>query len=140
MIIVDTNVVSELMRPEPDAIVIDWFNRHDPHDLALTSITVGEIMRGIERLPEGKRKRDLAERFVLALVESFSGRIYAYDEHAALLFGPACAALEQAGIAAHDCDLMIVSIAQLHDAKIATRNVKDFVHCDVEIINPWEVH
>ncbi len=137
MIILDTNVISELMREKPDNQVKQWLSQQKFIHLYLTTITIAEIQRGLARLPIGKRRANLETNFSHFLSSAFAGRILSFDEDAAYLYGDIAAKREKAGFHIDAVDLMIVSIAKSHAAKIATRNTKDFHSCEVELINPW---
>ncbi len=137
MIVLDTNVVSELMREAPADAVQQWFDQQQLQDLAVTSIAIGEIQRGLYRLPEGKRRRRLIASFEAFVREGFSGRVLSYDEHAANVFGMLAAEREGAGYNTDPVDLMIAATARSHHAAIATRNMRDFAGCGIAIINPW---
>ncbi|MBX9916044.1 MAG: type II toxin-antitoxin system VapC family toxin [Nitrosomonas sp.] len=137
MIVLDTNVISELMREQPDANVKQWIKAQKTIHLAITAITIAEIQRGLARLPEGKRRTQLTANFSDFIAEAFSGRIFPFDEEAAYRYGEIAATCESAGINTDAVDLMIAAIASSRRAAIATRNVKDFTGCGVAIINPW---
>lgn len=137
MIILDTNIISELMRELPDANVRQWISTQKPIHLGIATITIAEIQRGLMRLPMGKRRIRLAAGFTDFVTEAFSGRIFSYDEEAAYRYGEIAAKCESSGINTDAVDLMIAVIAKSQRAAIATRNVKDFSGCGVEIINPW---
>ncbi|WP_075881534.1 type II toxin-antitoxin system VapC family toxin [Vreelandella massiliensis] len=139
MIVLDTNVLSELMRPEPDARVIDWLDRQDARSVAISAITVAEILYGIERLPDGKRKRGFAAMVAAMFEEDFSGRILSFDSGAAIHYAEQVAASESAGRQVHMADAQIEAICIQHGAVLATRNLKDFEMLTVETINPWEM-
>ncbi len=137
MYLIDTNVLSEFMRPEPAPAVIRWLEDPGDEPLAITAITVGEILFGLERLPAGRRRDDLRERFV-AVVEPGTGlSVLAYDDAAARAYGEIAAQRERAGLAIHNADLMIAAIAHLHAARVATRNTKDFDATGVVVVDPW---
>lgn len=138
MIILDTNVISELMKDQHDPQVKQWIGSQRPQDLALTAIAIAEITRGLSRLPKGKRHYTLEQNFTAFVREGFGGRIFPFDEAAALLYGGLSARREQAGLKADPVDLMIASIAKNYNASIATRNIKDFTGCEINLINPWE--
>ena len=138
MIILDTNVISELMREVPDASVANWVQQIEGKNFALTVITIAEILRGIERLPKGRRRQKLEQNFQAFIQAGFSGRLLSFDEPAALLYGKLAACREKAGFTVDPVDLMIASIAQQHHASIATRNTKDFEGCGLILINPWQ--
>lgn len=139
MIVLDTNVLSELMRPEPDARVVDWLDRQDAFSVTISSITVAEILYGIERLPNGRRKRDFAAMAAAMFEEDFAGRILSFDSGAALHYAEQVAASECAGRQVHMADAQIAAICIQHGAVLATRNLKDFETLAVETINPWEM-
>ena len=136
MIILDTNVISEIMRPEPDAGVKAWLAALDPLDLAVTSITVAEIQRGIVRLPKGRRRTGLANRFAAFIEASFAGRLLAFDKAAAYACGEVSARREQKGLHADAVDMMIAGIVATTRGS-ATRNITDFNECGIPLINPW---
>ena len=136
MIILDTNVISELMKEQPDSQVKQWIGSQKPQDLALTAIAA--IIRGLSRLPKGKRGHILEQNFTAFVHDAFGGRIFPFDEEAALFYGGVSATREQTGMKADPVDLMIASIAKNHNASIATRTIKDFTGCEITLINPWE--
>lgn len=139
MIVLDTNVISELMRADPDPYVIAWVTAQDTHNLTITTITVAEIMRGILRLPEGKRRTDLQARFSAFVTEGFSGKLLSFDEKAAVLCCEVSSLRESQGLNADMVDMMIAATARQAGAKLATRNVSDFTGCGIDLINPWEL-
>jgi toxin FitB len=137
MVILDTNVVSELMKPAPEPAVIAWLRRHRTDRLATTAVTVAEIRYGLDRLSEGKRKADLSARFQAVLTRTLAQRVLPFDQRAtepcALLKGRR----ERAGRPIGPFDAMIAAIARAHGASIATRNVADFAACGVDVFDPW---
>lgn len=138
MIILDTNVLSEFMRKVPEPRVLDWFARQRVFELAVSAITVAEIARGLSRLPAGKRRTSLIERFDGFMEDAFKERVIPFDEVAAQVYGPIAANREKAGLNADAVDLMIAASARSRSASVATRNVRDFEGCGISIINPWE--
>lgn len=138
MIILDTNVISELMRPEPEQRVIAWFTKQKPANLMITALTIAEIERGIERLPNGNRKETLRKSFNGFIDSAFSGRILPFDTRAATLYGSIAAEREKMGFNTDALDLMIAATAKQHGATIATRNTKDFEGCGLNLQNPWD--
>ncbi len=138
MIILDTNVISELMREEPHQKVKVWIATHKPTDLSLTTIAIAEIQKWLSRLPKGKRRNILKNKFSTFVAEAFSGRIYSFDEEAAYIYGDIAAKREKEGFNTDAVDLMIAAIVKSQNASIATRNTKDFEGCGIKIINPWE--
>ncbi len=137
MIILDSNVVSELMRPAPDPGVSAWLAGCSGEQLATTSITVAEIAAGIEVLPAGTRRRGLLGRWQQLLADGFGDRIYAFDKDAAVVYGELFARCRRAGKPSSPFDLQIVSIARIRGCSVATRNVGHFEDCGIEVINPW---
>jgi predicted nucleic acid-binding protein len=138
MIILDTNVISELMKEQSDSQVKQWIGSQKPKDLALTPIGIAEITRGLSCLPKGIRRDILEQNFTAFVHDAFGGRIFPFDEEAALFYGGLSATREQAGMTADPVFLVIASIAKNHNASIATRNIKDFTGCAITLSNPWE--
>ena len=137
MIILDTNVVSEIMRDNPRREVLKWLDDHLASELFITAITEAEIRVGIAFLPDGRRKRDLAEAAERAFSLLFSERILAFDSEAARMYAVIAAARRAAGRPISHADCQIAAIARSHQAQVATRNVNDFSDCGVEVVNPW---
>jgi predicted nucleic acid-binding protein len=138
MIVLDTNVLSEFMRIEPETRVLAWVDALPAMDLAVSAVTVAEILHGIARLPSGKRKQKLEAHAMAMFEEDFAGRILPFDAHAAVEYATLVAECEAKGRAAAMADAQIAAICRTHGAPIATRNVKDFELCGIEVINPWE--
>lgn len=138
MRILDTNVVSELMRKAPDAKVSRWLDAQPIESLGVSVITLAEIGRGLKRLPVGRRRDELESRFSEFIEIGFRGRVFAFDENAALRYGGIAAEREAAGLHVDAVDLMIAAIAKDIGAAVVTRNTGDFESCGIEVINPWE--
>lgn len=136
MIILDTNVVSELMRPEPDARVRQWASGRHAGELATTAITVAEIRHGIERLPDGRRKEALLSA-ATDLFAAFGDFIRPFDVQAAVWFGPVMVRRARLGLPIEGFDAQIAAICRANEAALATRNVKDFAETGVAVIDPW---
>ena len=136
MILVDTNVLSELTRPTPEPRVIAWLEVHEPA-LALPTIALAELRYGIARLPDGRRRSGLL-RFWRETCIQFRGRIFSFDQRAAERYGDVAAAAERSGRRLNIQDGQIAAIALVHGMRIATRNVGDFEAAGVAIVNPWE--
>jgi toxin FitB len=136
VIILDTNVTSELMRARPDPTVTAWFAAQPPIELYSTVVTVAEISYGLERLPRGRRRRSLEQSFH-SLFVGMADHVLPFDVEAALLYGPLVAAKERAGSAMDPMDAQIACIAACRGAMIATRNERDFADCGVRLVNPW---
>ncbi|MEH6351086.1 MULTISPECIES: type II toxin-antitoxin system VapC family toxin [unclassified Pseudomonas] len=137
MIVLDTNVISEFMRAEPNATVLAWIDSQPAMDLVICAITVAEILHGIARLPFGKRKQKLESHAMAMFEEDFVDRILPFDAHAAVEYAALVASCEAKGRAAGMADAQIAAICRAHGALIATRNTKDFKFPGVEVINPW---
>ena len=136
MIILDTNVVSELMRPEPDARVLQWVGEWRADELGTTAITVAEIRHGIERLPEGRRKEGLLSA-ATDLFAAFGDLVQPFDSLAASWFGPVMVRRAGLGLPIEGFDAQIAAICRAREAALATRNVKDFLETGVDVIDPW---
>jgi toxin FitB len=137
MIVLDTNVVSELMRRRPDAAVLGWIDASDANGLALTAVTAGELLHGVARLPNGARRRRLAAAVHDMLLEDFAGRVLPFDGAAALHYGELVAAREHAGRPISVADAQIAAICRYHGAALATRNRRDFEATGVDVLDPW---
>jgi predicted nucleic acid-binding protein len=138
MIILDTNIVAEMMKTAPAPSVVAWLNEQETSALYLTAVTVGEIAFGLRVLPRGKRRRQLESGFERVVAEAFAGRILSYDEEAARHFGEVMGRRKEIGRPLSILDGQIASIARAGGYTVATRNVRDFVDCGVEIVNPFE--
>lgn len=136
MILVDTNVLSELTRPTPDPRVVAWLEVNEPA-LALPTIALAELRYGIARLPDGRRRSGLLH-FWHATCAQFRGRIFSFDERAAERYGDVAAGAERAGRRLNIQDGQIAAIALVHGMSVATRNVGHFEAAGVAIMNPWE--
>jgi predicted nucleic acid-binding protein len=138
MIVLDTNVLSELMKPQGSILVRNWAGQQPVESLFTTTITQAEILYGITILPEGKRKYELYQAATLMFTEDFLGRILPFDESAAIAFANISAQRRLSGTPISQADAQIAAICYSHNAAIATRNVSDFIGCEIFIINPWE--
>ena len=140
MIVLDTNVLSEFMRSEPDASVLAWVDVLPAMELAITVVTVAEILHGVARLPSGKRKQKLEAHAMAMFEEDFVGRIFPFDAHAAVEYAALVANCEARGRGVSMADAQIAAICRAHGASIATRNVRDYEFSGVEVINPWQAN
>lgn len=136
--LLDTCVLSEFTRRMPDEKVVRWVDGIDEEKLYLSAITIGEIQRGIQRLPESHRKTELLAWMNNGLVERFGGRILPLDAQTMLLWGSLTARLEKAGQPMGVMDALIAATALQNNLILVTRNVVDFLACGVQLINPWE--
>ena len=137
MIVLDTNVVSEMMRPAPDPSVLNWLNTQVAEELWLNSVVVSELLFGIARLPAGARKRQLAETFAAMLEQDFAGRLLPFDLEAAVIYAELVAACEAKGRPVEMADAQIAAICLAQGAKLATRNLKHFEGLGLVLVNPW---
>jgi len=136
MIVVDTNVVSELMRPSPSAAVIAWVRSRTGTELYTTSITLAEILFGVARLPDGRHK-ELLRTTASEVFAAFEDQVLPFDSRAATHYAEVVVGRDQLGLPIDGFDAQIASICRAHGAALATRNVKDFRHTDVRLIDPW---
>ena len=137
MILLDTNVISEQMSERPSQVVAAWFKGHANQRLLLSSVTEAELRRGVAIMPEGKLK--IAKSALLAdiLEIKFANVILQFDSKAAALYAEIFAHRKTIGRPISVFHNMIAAIATGNGCKLATRNVADFEHCGLEIINPW---
>ena len=138
MILLDTNVISELMRGSPEPRVASWLQALQSEPISTSVITLSEITYGLEKLPDGRRKQSLWDRFDTFIGPESGFTILPFDEAAAILSGRFRQQREAAGLHGHVEDMMIAGVAFANEASIATRNVKDFEGLGVTLINPWE--
>jgi toxin FitB len=139
MILLDTNVLSELMRPAPDPRVREWLDGHPADEVWISAVTVGEIRLGIELLPDGKRKTRLAGLADEMFQAEFGNRCLPYDMLAAAEYGSIVAAHSRVGRPVNVEDAQIAAIARSAGLTLATRNVSDFDGIDgVPVVNPWD--
>jgi predicted nucleic acid-binding protein len=136
--LLDTNVVSELIAKRPDRRVLRWIDGMDPNDACLSVITVGEIHRGVEKLPESKKKDALRAWLHGDLLARFDGRILPIDVGTMLTWGSLVARLEQRGRILPAVDSLVAAIALHHGCRLATRNVDDFLDTGLTVVNPWQ--
>jgi toxin FitB len=137
VIVLDTNVVSELIRPHPDARVIAWVDLHPVEDLYVAVTTAAELRYGVARLPDGRRARDLASRVEGLLAEDFKDRVLPFTSETSTHYGRLVAGCEKRGHQLSVADAQIAAICLEHDLALATRNIKDFTDTGVDVINPW---
>lgn len=136
--LLDTCVLSEFTRRQPERRVIDWLNSIDEDKLFISVITLGEIQRGIERMPDSHRKTELLVWMNNGLLARFSDRMIPINAATMLLWGSIVARLESTGQPVGVMDSLILASALQHNLIIATRNVADFLPGGVQVINPWE--
>lgn len=139
MIVLDTNVLSELMRPEPDASLLEWLASQPSASIFTTTVTQAEILYGIALLPEGKRRDGLLEAARAMFDEDLVGHVLSFDRDAALAYAEVAAHRRLVGKPISQFDAQIAAIARSRGAQLATRNARDFDDCDLTVIDPWAV-
>ena len=137
MIIFDTNVISELMRQDPETKVVSWLDDQPTSSLFITAITEAEVLRGIAILPEGRRKRGLAAAAEYAFNVLLNRRILPFDSAAAQAYAAIAAERLAAGRPISQSDCQIAAIARARGAAVATRDAGGFIGCGIDVINPW---
>lgn len=137
MIVLDTNVISELIRARPEQRVVDWLDRHDTANLWLTAIAVAELHAGVAKLGAGERRQQLARAIEITLGE-FEDRILPFGADAAYVFGYLTGPLLASRTRFPIMDYQIAAITLLHGGVLATRNTKDFSKTGVPLVNPWD--
>ena len=136
MIVLDTNVVSELMRPEPAPQVATWVRNRDRHELLTTAITLAEIRYGIARLPDGRRKQALLGA-ANDIFRTFTNQVLPVDLAAAEHYAAIASSRERSGNPISGFDALIAAVCRSRGAALATRNLTDFDGTGIEIIDPW---
>ncbi len=138
MILLDTNVISELMRANPAQEVLDWFGRQGATGLFISAVTEAELRTGVAILPEGQRRDRLQAALDGMIAEDFADRVLPFDSPAARTYAEIASVRRTAGRPITEADCQIAAIAKAAGAPVATRNVKDFDGCGVDVINPWD--
>lgn len=138
MIVLDTRVVSEIMRAKPDPTVLGWLDTQQPDDLWLNSVAAAELRCGVARLLQGLRKQQLTLAVSAMLEQDFAGQILNFDLSAATVYAVVVAERERIGISMAMADAYIAAICPSRNARGATRNTKHFVGLGPALINPWE--
>lgn len=136
MIVLDTNVISELMKPAPSTVVRAWVSSQSSTSLFTTAVNVTEILYGIERLPQGRRKRQLRE-LVGDVFSAFDDKVLAFDHEAARAYASLVDRRSRLGRPVEGFDAQIAAICAVHGATLATRNLKDFVDTGISAVDPW---
>ena len=136
MIILDTNIISELMKTNPDMRVMNWSKSLGAQTVATTSICCAEIYAGLSILEDGKRKQGLMAIFNLVL-ETVLTDVLPFDDKAAKVYGDLYASQRARGLPTPQNDLMIAAISKANNATLITRNTKDFQNCGIEVVNPF---
>lgn len=136
MIVLDTNVTSELMKPSPSPVVTAWVRAGNADELYTTSITLAEVRYGIERLPDGRRK-ELLRTAAQEVFSAFADHVLAFDATAAVDYAEIVISRDRAGAPIDGFDAQIAAICRAQAATLATRNVKDFDDTGIDVTNPW---
>lgn len=137
MIVLDTNVISELMRSAPDDRVVTWVDQYPARDVFITAVTAAELQYGVTRLPDGRRKAVLEIRVAELLAEDFESQILSFGVNAAAHYAQIVASREHEGRPISMADAQIAAICRHHKAELATRNIKDFADTGVPVHDPW---
>ena len=138
MIILDTNVLSELLRAVPEPAVAVWVARQPLDTLFSTTVTQAEMLYGVKLLPSGQRRQQLEDAVLTLFSEDFLGRVLPFDGDAAIVYAAIAAERKRIGRPISQFDAQIAAIAQSRAGLLATRNVNDFADCGLRIINPWQ--
>lgn len=139
MILLDTNVLSELMRPSPSPAVASWVGGQPVASIFISAITEAELRYGLALLQEGRRQRQLVAQAEAMFAEDFAGRILPFDSPAASAYARIAALRRLSGRPISQADAQIAAIAASRGASLATRNVADFVDCGIDIVDPWNM-
>jgi toxin FitB len=137
VIVLDTNVISEITRQAPEPGVISWLDALPVAEVATTAITAAELLYGVARLSSGRRKTELAAAVRELLSDDFAGRVLPFDDRAAPRYADIVSARDQLGRPIGIADAQIAAICRSLDAALATRNITDFDETGIELINPW---
>lgn len=137
MIVLDTNVIAELMRPRPEPKVLAWADHLDPAAVGITTMNEAEILHGIARLPEGRRQEALRESWDALLLDMFRDRVWSFDREGARWYGELLRQRERLGRPMATADAVIAAITLARGAQLATRNDADFSGIGIDLINPW---
>jgi predicted nucleic acid-binding protein len=135
--LLDTCVLSELVKSAPDTRVIQWFQARKPHELCISAMTWGELQRGVTKLPPTKRRSELT-LWLEQLKAGFEDRILAFDQKASEVWAQMTVHAEAQGKSMAAFDSIIAATARACDCKLVTRNVRDFAHADIDVLNPWQ--
>jgi predicted nucleic acid-binding protein len=136
--LLDTNAISEWVKPRPDPGVVRWFDQVDEDRTYLSVITLGELRKGIDRLVNGRRRQRLDHWLTIELPERFANRILPIDSTTADQWGRLLARTETAGTTIHGTDALIAATALAHQLQVVTRNVAHFQPTGIDILSPWQ--
>ena len=136
--LLDTNVVSETVRPRPEKTVLDWIEAQAPTDLFLAAQTLGELVRGARKAREQVRRERFEKWIEQDLARQFEGRVLPFDGRTAAVWARLMGDGDRAGRPPAAADAHIAAVAILHDLILVTRNVKDFANFDIHLLDPWQ--
>lgn len=136
-LLLDTNVLSELLRASPDAGVVAWFADQHADALFVSAVTQAEMLFGAALLPDGRRRTQLEQQLNAMFDEDFARRVLPFDSEAARIYAGVVSGRRQAGRSISQFDAQIAAIALAHRASLVTRNVEDFEGCGLALVNPW---
>ena len=139
MIVLDTNVLSELMRQQPAAAVLTWANQLNPQEVAITAMNEAEILQGIARLPDSQRRQQLQQGWETLLSTVFQQQVLPFNSAAAQWFAARVSHREGLGRPISTADAVIAATALAHDGQLATRDTADFDAIGLKLINPWDL-
>ena len=138
MIVLDTNVISELMRKDAAADVVAWVDRHPGDQVFITAVTAAELLYGVTRLPDGRRKQALAANVRDLIDEDFEDQVLPFSSDSAHHYAEIVASRERLGKPIKMADAQIAAICRQYDLGLGTRNTKDFADTGIRVLNPWD--
>ena len=138
--LLDTCLISELVKKVPNSAVVSWLDTQDEQSFYLSVLTIGELQKGISKLPDGTRKDELQAWVEHDLTLRFMGRIIDIDLETVLIWGRLQGEVEQKGVTLPVMDSLIAATAKAHGLVVVTRNVKDIERCQVRVCNPWDAN
>lgn len=138
-VLLDTNVLSELLRAEPASAVLDWFSAQSTDALFVSAVTQAEMLLGARLLPAGRRRKQLESALQSMFLEDFASRVLPFDGPCASAYADVVTARRAAGRPISQFDAQIAATAQVHQLVLATRNTADFESCGVKLTNPWSL-
>ena len=135
--LIDTNVVSETLKPRPERRVVDWISRQMANDLFLASISLGELVRGVRRMRDRARRERFQRWIDYDLAAQFQGRVLPFDRETAVIWGEIMGDGDRVGRPKPMADAQIAAVARRHGLTLVTRNMRDFVGMEVVLLDPW---
>jgi predicted nucleic acid-binding protein len=137
MILLDTNILSELMRPMPEPSVMVWIDSQNEDELWTCTIVVAEVLSGVDLMPKGRRQDQLRDKAEHMFSTLFASRIFPFDQKAARIYGAVLKSRNAIGRPVDEMDALIAATALANSASLATRNTSHFEHCGIQLVNPW---